>query len=206
MMTTYILIALSVIASIYAWNRTEKLYKWMLNPYAVIHRRQYYRIITSGFIHNDWVHLIFNMITLYFFGSNMEYVFVYLYGTTGIFYFLILYFLGMFIADIPSIIKHRGNPNYNSLGASGAVSAVLFASILFNPTNKICLYLALCMPGYIFGALYIIYSYYSGRRMADNINHDAHLYGALFGIVFSIFIRPSVISSFFEQILNYTIF
>ncbi len=206
MMTTYILIALSVISSIYAWNRKEKLYAWMLNPYSVIHRRHYYRIISSGFIHNDWVHLIFNMITLYFFGSNMEYVFVALYGTSGIVYYLILYFLGMVVADIPSIVKHRNNPNYNSLGASGAVSAVLFASILFNPTNRICLYLALCMPGFIFGALYIIYSYYSGRRMADNINHDAHLYGALFGIVFSIFIRPSVISTFFEQILNYKIF
>jgi len=207
MTTTYILIFVNVVASIYAWNRQEKLYAWMLNPYAVVHRRQYYRIISSGFIHHDWVHLIFNMITFYFFGGNMEYIFSYLYGGNGIVYFLILYFLGMIVADIPSVIKHRDHPNYNSLGASGAVSAVLFASILFNPTNKIYLFfIPVGIPGYIFGILYLIYSYYQGRKMADNINHDAHLYGALFGILFSIFIRPAVVPSFFEQVLNHQIF
>ena len=207
MIITYILIALSVLASYYAWNRTDKLYAWMLNPYSVVHRNQYYRILTSGFIHHDWTHLIFNMITLYFFGRNMEYVLNYYHGGGGVVYFIALYFIGMAVADIPSIIKHRDHPNYNSLGASGAVSAVLFASILFSPTNKIFLFfIPVGMPGYIFGALYLIYSYYQGRKMADNINHDAHLYGALFGIIFSILIQPSVIPHFFEQILNYRIF
>jgi membrane associated rhomboid family serine protease len=206
-MITYILIALSVLASIYAWNRTDKLYAWMLNPYAVVHRNQYYRILTSGFIHHDWTHLIFNMITLYFFGRNMEYVLNYYHGGGGGVYYVALYFIGMAVADIPSIIKHRDHPNYNSLGASGAVSAVLFASILFNPTNKIFLFfIPVGIPGYIFGALYLIYSYYQGRKMADNINHDAHLYGALFGVIFSILIQPSVIPHFFDQILNYRIF
>jgi membrane associated rhomboid family serine protease len=192
----------------YAWNRQEKLYAWMLNPYAVIHRGQYYRILTSGFIHHDWVHLIFNMITLYFFGRNMEYVFIFLFGGgKGIFYYLVLYFLGMVVADVPSLLKHKDNPNYNSLGASGAVSAVLFASILFSPTNKIYLFfIPIGIPGFIFGALYLIYSYYQGKRMADNINHDAHLYGALFGIIFSVVIRPAVLPGFFEQILNYQLF
>ena len=206
MTVTFILIAVNVVASIYAWNRTDKLYAWMLNPYSVVHRNQYYRLLTSGFIHNDWVHLIFNMITLYFFGRNMEYVFNYLYGGSGTLYFLILYFAGMIVADVPSVIKHRGNPHYNSLGASGAVSAVLFASILFNPTSRICLYMALCMPGFVFGILYLVYSFYQGKRSEGNINHDAHLFGALFGIVFSIIIRPTVIESFFEQVLNFRIF
>jgi membrane associated rhomboid family serine protease len=207
MIVTYIIIGVTVIASIYAWNNSGKLYGWMLNPYAVVHRKQYYRLITSGFIHHDWVHLIFNMITLYFFGSNMEYIFTYLYGGTGIFYYLILYFLGMVIADIPTILKYRDNPNYSSLGASGAVSAALFASIIFDPTNKVCIFIPVfCIPGFIFGILYLLYTYYQGRRMADNINHDAHLYGALFGIIFSVIIRPGVVPNFFDQIFNYQIF
>ena len=207
MSISIILIAISVITTIYAWNHQDKYHKWMLNPYAVIHKQQYYRLITSGFIHNGWIHLLFNMITLYFFGDVIEQIFRYYYGGSGIYYFLALYFLGMVIADIPSLIKHRNHPNYNSLGASGAVSAVVFASILFNPTAKICVFLPIfCLPGFIFGILFLIYSYYQGKRMADNINHDAHLYGAVFGVVFSIIIEPGVIASFFDQILNYKIF
>lgn len=206
MSLTIVIIAITVIASIYAWNRQDKFYSWLMNPYSIVHRNQYQKLLTSGFIHADWIHLFFNMFTLYFFGNIMEKILNYYFDSSGPFYFLLLYFLGMLIADIPSVIKHRNNPNYNSLGASGAVSAVLFASILFVPTNKICLFAALCMPGFIFGILYLIYTYYQGRRMADNINHDAHLFGALFGIIFSMIIKPDVIGSFFDQILNWRIF
>ena len=201
------LIVISVVVSLYAWNHQDKYYKWMMNPYAVVHKQQYFRLITSGFIHNGYVHLLFNMITLYFFGDVIEQILRYYYGGSGIFYFLLLYFLGMVVADIPSIIKHRNNPNYNSLGASGAVSAVVFSSILFNPTAKICVFLPIfCLPGFIFGILFLIYSYYQGRRMADNINHDAHLYGAVFGVLYSIVLEPRVIVNFFDQILNYKVF
>jgi len=207
MSISIVLIAISVIASLYAWKHQDVYHKWMMNPYAVIHKKQYFRLITSGFIHNGYVHLLFNMITLYFFGDVIEQIFRYYYGGSGIFYFLLLYFLGMIVADIPTLIKYRDNPNYNSLGASGAVSAVLFASILFNPTAKICIFLPLfCIPGFIFGILFLIYSYYQGRKMSDNINHDAHFYGAVFGIIFAIVIEPGVIVSFFDQILNYKIF
>lgn len=207
MSISIVLIAISVIASLYAWKHQDVYHKWMMNPYAVIHKKQYFRLITSGFIHNGYVHLLFNMITLYFFGDVIEQIFRYYYGGSGIFYFLLLYFLGMIVADIPTLIKYRDNPNYNSLGASGAVSAVLFASILFNPTAKICIFLPLfCIPGFIFGILFLIYSYYQGRKMSDNINHDAHFYGAVFGIIFAIVIEPGVIVNFFDQILNYKIF
>jgi len=207
MSITIILIILTVAASIYSWNHQDIYQKWMMNPYAVVHKNQYYRLITSGFIHNGYVHLAFNMITLYFFGDVIEQIFKYYYGGAGTFYYLLLYFLGMVIADLPTLFKNRNNPNYNSLGASGAVSAVVFSSILFNPTAKICLFLPLlCLPGFIFGTLFILYSYFQGKRMADNINHDAHLYGALFGVIFSIAIEPGVIMSFFDQVLNYKIF
>jgi len=207
MSITIILIILTVAASIYSWNRQDIYQKWMMNPYAVVHKKQYYRLITSGFIHNGYVHLGFNMITLYFFGDVIEQIFQYYYGGSGTFYYLLLYFMGMVIADLPTLYKNRNNPNYNSLGASGAVSAVVFSSILFNPTAKICLFLPLlCLPGFIFGILFLAYSYFQGKRMADNINHDAHLYGALFGVIFSIIIEPGVIMSFFDQVLNYKIF
>ena len=193
MSISIVLIAVSVIASLYAWKNPDKYNKWMMNPYAVIHKQQYFRLFTSGFIHGGYVHLLFNMITLYFFGDVIEQIFRYYYGSSGIFYFLLLYFLGMLVADIPSLIKYKDNPNYNSLGASGAVSAVLFLPLL-------------CIPGFIFGILFLIYSYYQGRKMSDNINHDAHFYGAVFGIIFGIAIEPGVIVSFFDQILNYKIF
>jgi membrane associated rhomboid family serine protease len=207
MTLSIILIAATVAASMYAWNHQDKYHKWMMNPYSVVHKHQYYRMVTSGFIHTGYVHLLFNMITLYFFGDVIERIFRYYYGGAGVLYFLLLYFLGMVIADIPSLLKYRNNPNYNSLGASGAVSAVVFASILFNPTAKICVFLPiLCLPGFIFGILFLIYSYYQGKRMADHINHDAHLWGALFGVIFSIILQPRVVVSFFDQILNYKIF
>ena len=180
MSISIVLIAISVIASLYAWKNPEKYNLWMMNPYAVIHKKQYFRLITSGFIHAGYVHLLFNMITLYFFGDVIEQIFRYYYGSSGIFYFLLLYFLGMLVADIPTLIKYKDNPNYNSLGASGAVSAVLFASILFNPTAKVCIFLPLfCIPGFIFGILFLIYSYYQGRKMSDNINQDANFFGAV---------------------------
>jgi len=207
MSISIIIIAISVIASFYAWNHPERYNRWMMNPYAVVHQKQYYRLITSGFIHGGYVHLLFNMITLYFFGDVIEQTFRNYYGSAATIYFLLLYFLGMIIADIPSLIKYKDNPNYNSLGASGAVSAVLFASILFNPTAKVCIFLPLlCIPGFIFGILFLIYSYYQGKRMADNINHDAHFYGAVFGVIFGILLEPKVVISFFDQILNYKIF
>jgi membrane associated rhomboid family serine protease len=206
MSITLILIIITVITSIAAWSNPERLSKWVMNPYMVSRKKEYYRFISSGFIHNDYVHLIFNMITLYFFGDAIEQVFGYFFGITGLVYFLSLYFLGMIVADIPSFIKYRNYAGYNSLGASGAVSAVVFSSILFRPTSMIYVYFAIGIPGFIFGILYLLYSYYQGKRMADNVNHDAHLYGALFGIVFSIAVYPSVIGNFIQQILDYRLF
>jgi len=203
---TLILIAINVAASLYAWKRPDIFQRWLFNPYLVSHRKQYYRFITSGFIHNDYMHLLFNMFTFYFFGQVIEQIYGYYAEGYGIVLFLALYFVGMIIADIPTFIKHRNNPNYNSVGASGAVSAVVFSSIMFQPLNEICLFALLCLPGFILGGLYLLYSYYQGRKMSDNINHDAHLYGALFGIAFTIAIWPGVIPHFFEQLSNFKIF
>ena len=203
---TIILIVINVAASLYAWNRPDIFQRWLLNPYAVRHRNQYYRFITSGFIHSDYMHLLFNMFTLYFFGPIIEYFYGSLFNGSGTLLFLVLYFAGMILADIPTFLKNRNNPNYNSLGASGAVSAVVFSSIMFQPLNQIYIFGLLPLPGFVLGGLYLLYSYYQGKRMADNINHDAHLYGALFGIVFTIAIWPGIIPHFIQELSNFTIF
>lgn len=203
---TIILIVINVAASLYAWKRPDIFQRWLLNPYAVRHRNQYERFITSGFIHSDYMHLLFNMFTLYFFGPIIEQAYGYLFDGSGVWLFLVLYFAGMIIADIPTFLKNRNNPNYNSLGASGAVSAIVFSSIMFRPLNEICLFGLLCLPGFILGGLYLLYSFYQGKRMADNINHDAHLYGALFGVVFTIVIWPEVVPHFFRELSNFAFF
>ena len=189
----------------YAWNRPEVLYRWMLNPNAVSTRKEYFRFLTSGFIHANWIHLIFNMITFYFFGRDVEILFRYNFGFSGIWIFLLFYLAGIIVSDIPTFLKHRSNPHYNSLGASGGVSAVLFCSILYSPLRTVYVYF-IPIPGFILGILYIIYSARAGKTMGDNINHDAHLYGALFGIAFTILIDPAVVPLFFEQLLRFRLF
>jgi len=147
------------------------------------------------------------MFTFYFFGAVVEQLFSQILGpTTGSVVFILFYLSAIILSDIPVALKNRNNPGYNSLGASGAVSAMVFSSILFFPLNKICLFAILCLPGFILGALYIIYSYTQGKNLSDNINHEAHLYGAIYGIAFTLIIYPAAGAEFFEQILSYRIF
>lgn len=146
------------------------------------------------------------MFSFYFFGTQLEYIFTYLFGGFGEVYFIALYILGIIVSDVPTLLRHRNNHGYNSLGASGAVSAVIFGCILFQPLQDICLYGVLCFPGFILGAIYLIYSYMSAKKSRDGINHDAHLYGALFGIVFCIVIYPDSVRIFIEQMVDWKIF
>jgi membrane associated rhomboid family serine protease len=203
MSITFIIIAITVAITVYTWSHTDLQYKLMLNPYSISRKNEFFRFITSGFIHQDFIHLGFNMFTFYFFGQAIEYIYANLFGEMGSILFVALYLIGIIVSDIPTYLKHKDNPGYNSLGASGGVSAVVFSSILFYPLNEICFYGLLCFPGFILGALYIIYSIYMGKKSMNNVNHDAHLYGALFGIAFSILIQPAVAFTFFEQVANY---
>ena len=199
MTITIAIIIVTVGVSLYAMSQPGIQYGLTMNPYMITKRGQYYRLVTSGFIHNDHIHLFMNMFSFYFFGSQLENIFQYIFNDLGIVYFIVMYILGIIVSDIPTLLKHRNNHAYNSLGASGAVSAVIFACILFQPLQDICLYAVLCFPGFILGTLYIIYSYISSKRSRDRINHDAHLYGALFGLVFCIVLYPDVIRIFWEQ-------
>jgi membrane associated rhomboid family serine protease len=165
----------------------------------ISNRQQYYRFITSGFIHADHVHLFFNMFSLYFFGTTIEYIFGIVFESSGTLYFIALYILGIIVSDIPSYMKHRNNPGYNALGASGGVASVIFASIIFQPLANIYIYF-IPVPGFILGIAYIFFSWYQGKKANDNVNHDAHLYGAVFGVLFCAVLYPQSLPQFIEQI------
>lgn len=197
---TLLLIATNVIISMLAFNNQDLLSKAIMWPYGVKRYNQYYRFITSGFIHADWMHLIFNMFTLYFFGRNVELYFSQ-YGLGGNISYLALYFLGLIASDIPTYIKHNDNSNYHCLGASGAVSAVVFASIVFDPWSGIIIYV-IQISALLYAVLYIAYCVYMSKRGGDNINHDAHLWGALFGLGFTIALIAAMQPALFEPILE----
>jgi len=206
---TIALIAANVIVSLMAFNNQDILSKAIMWPYGVKRHNQYYRFVTSGFIHAYYMHLFFNMFTLYFFGRAVESIFT-IAGLGGKVAFLALYFLGLIASDIPTFLKHRNNYNYHCLGASGAVSAVVFAAIVFNPWAPIYIFAALPVASVIYAVLYIAYCVTMSRRGGDNINHDAHLWGALFGLGFTITLiaamRPELFDFILEQLKHPRLF
>lgn len=205
-MTLFIVVVTAFI-SIMAFNNTSVFRKLLLNPYLVNSERQYYRLLTHGFIHADWLHLIVNMFVLYSFGNAIESQFDYLAYKGYMIYpkvwFLLLYILGIVFASLPTLYKRRNDSSYNCVGASGAVSAVVFCHIFFAPFQKIYFYLAIPLPGIVFGIAYLIYSQYMSKREMDNINHDAHFTGAVFGFLFPLFIDYHLIDYFIIQITNF---
>ncbi len=202
MPVTIVIVLITLGVSFYAWSKEELMYKLIMDPYSITKKKEYYRLLTSGFIHADYFHLFFNLIALWSFGSTVEYAFSQVYGTLGEIMYLLFYLVALVVSDLPSYIKNKNNYNYSSLGASGAVSALIMSRIIFDPMSEI-LFFFIPMPGFIMGTLYIAYSYYMGKRQYDNIGHDAHLYGALFGIVVTIILFPFAIGHFIETITNF---
>ena len=203
---TTLIIIVTVLVSLAAFNKAEVFQKSLMNPYLVFHKKEYWRLIASGFIHGSYIHLGFNMFTFYFFGRVVEQVFGQVLGGSSTIVFVLFYLSAIVVSDLPVAFKRKNDIHYNSLGASGAVSAMVFASILYYPLNDICLYGIFCLPGFILGIIYVVYSYYQGRNMSDNINHEAHLYGAIYGALFGIVVNPHSAISFIDQIKTYRIF
>ncbi len=203
------LIIANVIFSFIGFSNREMVDKTIMWPYRVARENQYLRFVTSGFLHADYMHLIFNMFTLFFFGRNLELYFNYN-GLGGQFSYLALYFLGLIISDIPSYIKHKDDYQYRSLGASGAVSAVIFATIIFSPWSSIYIYGALKISAAVYAILYIFYCVYMGKKNADNVNHDAHLWGSLFGLAFTLtliaYLQPSLFTHIIEELQHPSLF
>lgn len=200
---TLFIIVVTGLVSYQCFTHPELFHKLMHNPYAVFHKKEYSRIITHGFVHGSWPHLILNMYVLYMFGGLVEEIFSHSYAL-GRSYFVLLYFGGMVCATIPSMLKHRDNVNYNSVGASGAVSAVVFSSIILNPLMEMgILFIPFMIPAFIFGPLYILLEYYLDKRNSSPIAHDAHIWGALFGVGITIIIDPALIPRFINQVMGY---
>lgn len=203
---TIIIIAATSIISFMAFSNQKLIEQFIFYPPAV-RRGQFYRFFSCGLIHADWGHLIFNMIALYLFGGIVEKQFIGIFGISGRLIYLAMYVLALAASVIPTYLKNKDNYHYRSLGASGAVSAVIFAGILFYPLVGIGLFfIPVYMAGFLFGILYLLISGWLDKRGGDNINHSAHIFGALFGIAFTIIacqlVEHPVLQEFITQIKN----
>src|SRR5690554_5478271 len=199
MTTTLIIIIITAIISLSAFKNAQLQHKLLLWPQKMKNNpTEWYRLLTSGFVHGDTMHLAFNMITLFFFGSILEKPFFL--GST---LYLILYLSGIVIASIPSMIKEKDNSMYRSLGASGGVAAVVFAMIYMNPWSKLYLFFAIPIPAILFAVFYLGYSVYMSKKEKQSINHDAHISGAIFGFLFMLIIDESNGMSFVNKIFAF---
>ncbi|WP_374166219.1 rhomboid family intramembrane serine protease [Arcticibacter sp. MXS-1] len=185
-----IIFVFTIITSLYAFSNPGLYGKFMLHPYSVSRGLRIYSIFTSGLIHQDWGHLFFNMLSYFFFAFQLE-------ATIGHWQFAALYIASLALSDLNTIIKHKDHFGYNSLGASGAISAVIFSFILFNPRATM-LVLFIPMNAVLFGVVYLFYSAYASRQ-SSYINHDAHFFGALSGLIITIILYPQVVPYFLEQ-------
>lgn len=187
-----IIFIFTVITSLYAFNDHQLYGKFMLHPYTVSKGKNLYTFITSGLIHADYMHLFFNMFTFLFFAFKLE-------TMIGHWQFGLLYFVSLILSDIPSVIKHKHHFWYNSLGASGAISAVLFSYILFEPLTTIGV-MFIPMPAIVFAVLYLVYSWYMAKNAKDNIGHDAHFFGAITGLIFTGIFVPGIVPQFLSTL------
>jgi len=203
-MITLIIVIVTVIVSVAAMRRRELLYRFDLSPARLVHKREYYRIFTHAFLHANYFHLGINMLVLYSFGTYIEQAFAELQSEGVIFsapfFYLLLYMGSIALASLSTIIRYRNDEHYSAVGASGAVSAVVFTYIFFEPLKKIYFYMVLPIPGILFGILYLVYSSYMSRREGDNINHSAHFWGAVVGFLFPILLHPSLFLTFLDKL------
>ena len=214
-MTIQIIVLITAVISVYALSSRPALEKMMLNPYQVVHHKQYWRVITHGFIHGDYLHLFFNMYVLWEFGRPIFTIFTNQVAFTQVMdgddwwgshlgqnLFLMMYLGAIFVASVPALIKHRNNPGYNSLGASGAVSAVVLIFVLLFPTSTLYLFFAIPIPAFLAGILFFVYESYMNKRGGTGVARDAHLFGALYGLLFMALIAPSSITGFVGKLME----
>jgi membrane associated rhomboid family serine protease len=210
---TTIIVAITVVVSFLAFNDKDLSYKLTLSPYSVKHHKRWWQVFTHGFIHADYMHLGLNMYVLYSFGGFVEDVLVEGYyspsngvfiggfGNIGYLYYITLYVGGLLFATLPSLKKHGDNPGYLAVGASGAVSAIVFSSIILYPTGGMgILFIPISIPSFIFGALYLLAEHYMSKKGVTRIAHDAHIGGAFFGIIFTVLLDFQFLINFIDMI------
>jgi len=196
MTISVIIIAVTVIVSIFAFSNRQLFRRLVFSPYDIKHFKNSYRFVSYALIHADWVHLLVNMMVLYSFGRVVEAYYGFYFGNKAILYYILLYIGGIALSTLPSYGKYKDDYSYSAVGASGAVSAVVFASIIFDPLSKIYIFLIpIGIPAIIFAVLYLAYSWYMGKKNIDNVGHDAHFWGAVFGFIFTILLKPSLLGN-----------
>lgn len=213
-MITIAILVLTISFSIYAMNKPEMKYKYIFHPYSINHYNQHYRFLSHAFLHGDFIHLAFNMYALLIFGPIIEEQFYPLLAGVdgepnikmGSLYYVILYTGSIYASSIFEYFKNKENKNYSSLGASGAVNALVFSFILVAPSSQLGFFF-IPMPAWIFGVVYLGITFYLSKRntgvnSVDNIGHEAHFWGAVFGILFTGLLKPALFSNFFNQIFN----
>lgn len=188
-MITYIIIAITAIVSISAFSNRALMERFIFYPPAVKHG-EWYRLFTYGVLHADYTHLIFNMFTLFFFGMDIEKTFQATFGMqTGSIYYILLYITALPISILPTYFKHKNNQSYHGLGASGSVSAVIFAYILINPMNFMgIMFIPIWLPAFIFGIIFVAVSLYLDKKQSGGINHSAHIAGGIYGLIFMVIV------------------
>lgn len=186
--------ALTIGATLWVFNNEDLYGKLMMHPYSVHRNKNVYTLLTSGFIHKDWMHLFFNMLSYYFFAFVLE-------TRIGHWQFAVLYIASLILSDLPSVVKHKDDYYYHSLGASGAVSAVIFSFILYDPMTKMMIIpFPFPIPAIIFGVLYLVYCHFASKHARDNVNHDAHFFGALCGVFITVILHPDVLQQFIHSL------
>ena len=197
---TIVIVAITVLVSWRAFNDRALMERMILWPPAVERRKQYDRLLGYGFVHADWMHLAFNMITLWSFGSAVEREFSAMITPVG---YVLFYLSAIVVSILPTYLAHRNDPHYRSLGASGGVSAVLFAFILFDPWATLIIFpIPVPIPAFLFAILYVAYSIWMDRRGRDNVNHSAHLWGAAYGVLFTVLLEPRILGHFTQSLLG----
>ncbi len=203
-MINIILITITVIISILSFQRQDVFSRLSFNAYAVVHQRQWYRVLTYGFIHANWMHLFINMFVLWTFGELLEDTYVYIFDQKGHIMYVLLYLTAIVISTMFDLKQYKDNYNYQAVGASGATSAVVFAFIMLYPMESIYLFfIPIGIPAFIFAILFLIYSMYMAKKNMDNIGHTAHFYGAVYGFFFVLLFDYKLIIRFFLQVVEF---
>lgn len=198
---TLAILAITVIVSLSAFSDQRLFSRLLFEPFVVKARGEWYRFVTHAFIHANWPHLLVNMFVLYGFGQQVEPMLGWVTGGSSALPYIMLYVGGILFSSLPAYKKHLHDPNYRAVGASGAVSAVLFAMIIMVPSAPIgFLFFPVPVPAWLFGLLYLAYSWYMDKRNEDNVAHDAHFFGALFGVAFMLIIEPGLLRNLVSQL------
>lgn len=202
---SFTLFLLFVVISWYGFGHSEFLKKYVFHPFLIKRNGQWYRFVSAGFIHKDIKHLIFNAFVWYQFSIAMELYFIRCFLQWGSILLVVLFISGVIVSHISGYIKNMNNPYYSSLGASGGVSSILFAFILVSPVAPLrFFFIPINIPAFLVGIGYLLYSlYFSRKDSMDNVNHEAHYFGGIWGCLFMLLIKPSLFFEFFDQVFSW---